>query len=83
MPKWTAVTVSKVLHRLDRTIPLIDSDVRRFYAASRPLTIRRALRDDLGANRDWVTALAAEHPIGSGPMPLTRATDIIIWMDDR
>jgi hypothetical protein len=78
---WTAVTVSKVLHRLSRNVPLVDSTVRKFYGSQWAGTIRERMRDDLARNRSWLAELAARHDIHGNPMPLTRAADILIWMD--
>jgi hypothetical protein len=78
---WTAVTVSKVLHRLARNVPLIDSRVRRFYHLTWASDIRKELRDDIRLNRAWLEPLAARYPIHRKPMPLTRVADILIWME--
>lgn len=80
---WTAVHVSKVLHRLVRNVPIIDSSVKRFYATTYAGTVRRRLRDDLIKNREWLIPLAHAYPVRSEPMPLTRVADILIWMDAR
>jgi hypothetical protein len=80
---WTAVTVSKVLHRLSRNVPLVDSTVKRFYGSQWAGTLRRALRDDLDQNRGWLGEFAAQHVVRGEPMPLTRAADILIWMDAK
>jgi hypothetical protein len=79
--RWTPVTVSKVLHRLARNVPLIDSEVRKFYQLRWASDIRRELRDDIQRNRIWLNMTAARYPIHGAPMPLTRVTDILIWMD--
>jgi len=80
---WTAVTVSKVLHRLSRNVPLVDSTVKKFYGSQWAGTLRKAIRDDLDQNRGWLAGLAARHLVGGNPMPLTRAADILIWMDAK
>lgn len=80
---WTAVTVSKVLHRLSRNVPLVDSSVKKFYGSQWAGPVRRAMRDDLDRNRGWLAELAARHQIRGNPMPLTRAADILIWMDAK
>lgn len=81
--RWTAVTVSKVLHRLSRNVPLVDSTVKRFYGSQWAGTLRKAIRDDLDQNRGWLAELAARHDIRGHPMPLTRTADILIWMDAK
>lgn len=81
--RWTAVTVSKVLHRLARNVPLIDSKVRSFYGSKWASDIRRELRDDIRQNHAWLNATAVRYPIRGAPMPLTRVADILIWMDSR
>lgn len=78
---WTIVTVSKVLHRLTPTVPLIDSHVKRFYAARWAGQIRLSMRDDLVRNHGWLRVLAEQHPVRDQLMPLTRVADIAIWMD--
>jgi hypothetical protein len=80
---WTPVTVSKVLHRLARNVPLVDSKVRRFYHLRWASDIRRELRDDIGRNRPWLEAIAPRYPVRDVPMPLTRVADILIWMSER
>jgi hypothetical protein len=80
---WTAVTVSKVLHRLAPTVPIIDSHVKAFYATASPGVIRARMRDDLAANLGWLDGLAQRYPVRSEPMSLTRVADILIWMDGR
>jgi len=80
---WTAVTVSKVLHRLVRNVPLIDSKVRTFYRLTWASDIREGLRDDICRNRIWLEGIASHYPVHDGPMPLTRTADILIWMSAR
>ncbi|GAB3358824.1 DUF6308 family protein [Modestobacter lapidis] len=78
---WGPVTVSKVLHRLAPTVPLIDAYVMGFYAARWSQDARLAIRADLIGNREWLEPLAAAHPVRGEPMPLTRVADIAIWME--
>ncbi|GAA1795954.1 hypothetical protein GCM10009835_12470 [Planosporangium flavigriseum] len=80
---WTDVTVSKVLHRLAPTVPIIDSSVKAFYATAKAEDIRKRMRNDLNANRDWMAGLAGSYPVRGQAMPLTRVADILIWMDGR
>lgn len=80
---WTPATVSKVLHRLAPTVPIIDSHVKAFYASTWPGVIRTRLRDDLVANLDWLAGLAKRYPVRGESMPLTRVADILIWMDGQ
>lgn len=81
--KWTAVTVSKVLHRhLPHIVPIIDSRVREFYGLPRTNVagVRAALFEDIRNNEDWLSDLAAAYHRPDGrPMSLVRAADIIIW----
>jgi uncharacterized protein DUF6308 len=79
--RWTAVTVSKVLHRLARNVPLVDSTVRSFYRSGYAGVIRKLIRDDLVLNHGWLTDLADGYHIRGQPMALTRVADILIWMD--
>ena len=78
--RWTTVTVSKVLHRLVRNVPLIDSQVKTFYRLTWASDILRELRNDIQRNRVWLEDLASHYPIHGDPMPLTRVSDILIWM---
>jgi len=78
---WTAVTVSKVLHRLSRNIPIIDSRVRSFYGSRWAGIIRARLHEDLVRNRGWMTPIAERYAVRGDPLPLTRMADILIWMD--
>jgi Family of unknown function (DUF6308) len=80
---WTEVTVSKVLHRLARNVPLADSRVKQFYATRYAGELRKVMRLDLAQNRSWLSDLASTYPILGQPMPLTRAADILIWMDGQ
>lgn len=79
--KWTAVTVSKVLHRhLPRVVPIIDSRVRAFYGVRKTYDLRHRLWADIRQNRDWLTDLAINYRTPDGrPLSLLRAADIIIW----
>jgi hypothetical protein len=78
---WTAVTVSKVLHRLVPVVPLMDSRVKAFFKTDWAGDVRLRLRDELRANEAWLAPLAARHPVRGQPMALTRLADILIWMD--
>lgn len=80
--RWTYVTVSKVLHRRrPHIVPLIDSRVRDFYRAKGPQAVRRAMFEDVQANRDWLEPLARSYATPDGrPMTVLRAVDIVIWM---
>jgi hypothetical protein len=80
---WTEVTVSKVLHRLARNVPLVDSRVKRFYATRYAGEVRELMRADLVLNRGWLDDLTPAYPVRGEPMPLTRAADILIWVDGR
>ncbi|WP_420847602.1 DUF6308 family protein [Natronosporangium hydrolyticum] len=77
---WTPVTVSKVLHRLARNVPLIDSRVRSFYRTQSPEGVRRRMSSDLRLNQGWLSEVAEKYPIRSAPMPLSRVADILIWI---
>lgn len=79
---WTAVTVSKVLHRRrPHVVPVIDSRVRAFYKVSRPATLRAAMWQDIRDNESWLRALAAEYQTPDGrPLSTLRCADILIWM---
>ena len=77
---WTAVTVSKVLHRLVPVVPLIDSRVKAFFGTKSAGEVRRRMRDDLRANAAWLAPLAARYPVRGQPLALTRVADILIWM---
>lgn len=80
---WTAVTVSKVLHRhLPHIVPIVDSRVRTFYGLPKRdvAGLRARLHADLRANRGWLTDLAGRFPTPDGqPLSLLRTADIIIW----
>lgn len=78
---WTAVTVSKVLHRRrPHIVPLIDSRVYKFYGTKRPEPVRRALWEDIRENAGWLTDLASTKTTPDGrPLSLLRVADILIW----
>ena len=78
---WTAVTVSKVLHRRrPHIVPLIDSRIKEFYGAKRPESVRRALWEDIRENKDWLGEVAATKRTPDGhPLSLLRLADILIW----
>lgn len=78
---WTAVTVSKVLHRRrPHIVPLIDSRVHEFYGTKRPQPVRQALWEDIRENADWLGDLAATKMTPDGrPLSLLRLADILIW----
>lgn len=78
---WTAVTVSKVLHRRrPHIVPLIDSRIYTFYGTKRPGAVRKALWEDIRENSDWLTDLAATKKTPDGrPLSLLRLADILIW----
>ncbi|MGJ9403560.1 DUF6308 family protein [Arthrobacter sp. KK5.5] len=79
---WTAVTVSKVLHRRrPHIVPLIDSRVHQFYGTKRPEALRKALWEDIRDNTSWMTDLASTKTTPDGrPLSLLRLADILIWM---
>ena len=78
---WTAVTVSKVLHRRrPHIVPLIDSKIKEFYGAKRPDLVRQALWEDIRENADWLGELAATKRTPDGHrLSLLRLADILIW----
>lgn len=78
---WTAVTVSKVLHRRrPHIVPLVDSRIKEFYGAKRPESVRRALWEDIRENADWLGELAATKKTPDGHrLSLLRLADILIW----
>lgn len=82
VPKWTEVTVSKVLHRRrPHIVPLMDSRVRRFYGARKPAAIRSHLWEDLRENNHWLEPLATALRTPDGrPLSMLRTADILIWM---
>jgi hypothetical protein len=82
---WTAVTVSKVLHRRrPHIVPLIDSRVYSFYGTKYPSEVRAALWEDLQANESWLTDLAKVKPTPDGrQLSLLRLADILIWTPER
>lgn len=83
VPNWTAVTVSKVLHRhLPQIVPIVDSRVRAFYGVTRNgPKLRGLLWNDLRENLDWLRPLAGEFARPDGqPLSVLRLADNIIWM---
>jgi hypothetical protein len=80
--QWTAVTVSKVLHRLrPRLVPVYDSLVRGFYGVSNnPFSFYRTLHADMRANRDMLDELVSgKFTPDNRPLSDLRALDIVIW----
>jgi hypothetical protein len=80
--QWTAVTVSKVLHRLrPQLVPVYDSLVRGFYGVSNnPFSFYRKLHADMRANRDMLTELiSGKFTPDHRPLSDLRALDIVIW----
>lgn len=84
VPKWTHVTVSKVLHRrLPHIVPIIDSRVRAFYGARGPKSVRAALWEDLQEHQGWVADLAQGHQTpDERPLSVLRCADVLIWSAD-
>ena len=76
-------TTRRTWTRLARNVPLVDSRVRRFYATRYAGDVRKRMRVDLVRNRGWLEELTPAYPVRGEPMPLTRAADILIWMDGR
>ncbi len=78
---WTAITVSKVLHRRrPHIVPLIDRRVYDFYGTRRPSVVRRAFWEDLRENAKWLAELAATQQTPDGrPLSVLRLADILIW----
>lgn len=78
---WTAITVSKVLHRRrPHIVPLIDSRVYDFYGTKYPAEVRASLREDIRANSHWLTDLAGTTVTPDGrPLSPLRLADILIW----
>lgn len=78
---WTAVTVSKVLHRRrPHIVPVIDSRVHAFYGTKNPASLRSALWEDVRENLDWLTELASGRTTPDGrPLTILRLADIVIW----
>jgi hypothetical protein len=80
--QWTAVTVSKVLHRLRPwLVPVYDSLVRGFYGVSNnPFSFYRKLHADMRANRGMLTELVSgKFTPDNRPLSDLRALDIVIW----
>ncbi|RJK94739.1 DUF6308 family protein [Vallicoccus soli] len=87
VPWWTAVSVSKVLHRKrPDLVPVYDSQVFAFYFG-RPPSGRGApgrfwprLQSDLGEQWALVDAWRHRHQPPEGPrLTLLRVADIVIW----
>ncbi|MFF2317763.1 DUF6308 family protein [Arthrobacter sp. NPDC058097] len=78
---WTAITVSKVLHRRrPHIVPLIDSRVYDFYGTRSPGEVRTCLNEDIRTNVDWLTDLAGTTVTPDGrALSLLRLADILIW----
>ena len=80
--QWTAVTVSKVLHRLrPHLVPVYDSLVRGFYGVSNnPFSFYRTLHADMRANRGMLNELVSgKFTPDNRPLSDLRALDIVIW----
>ena len=82
VPQWTAVTVSKVLHRrVPQIVPIIDSRVRSFYGVRYAEDVRSALWHDIRNEIDWLAPLAASQMTPDGrALSVLRLADILIWM---
>ncbi len=82
VPQWTAVTVSKVLHRrVPQIVPIVDSRVRNFYGVRSPAKVRHALWADIRKEISWLAPLAASQMTSDGrPLSVLRLADILIWM---
>lgn len=80
---WTAVTVSKVLHRhAPHVVPLVDSRVRTFYDTrpGKEALLRARIWEDVRANSDWLAPLASRYPTTDHrPLSILRTIDILIW----
>lgn len=75
---WTAVTVSKVLHRRrPHIVPIIDSRVREFYGTRKTRSVRAALWHDIRENATKLEGLS-RRPDGT-TLSLLRVADILIW----
>ena len=79
--RWTAVAVSKVLHRRrPHIVPLIDSRVYEFYGTTKPSVVRAALWEDLQVHGDRLRELAGGYRTLDGDrLTLLRLADILIW----
>jgi len=77
---WTAITVSKVLHRRrPHIVPLIDSRVYKFYGTKSPAAVRQALWEDIRENSGWMTELSSSTRTPDGrPLSLLRLDDILV-----
>jgi hypothetical protein len=84
---WTAVTVSKVLHRLrPQLVPICDSVVSAFYGTStkNPSAFFTAVHQDLRTNTGLLSSLAAGRQTSDGRLlSALRALDIVIWHHER
>lgn len=83
VPRWTPVTVSKVLHRhAPHVVPIVDSRIRAFYGlpSGKEHKLRHALWEDIRKNLDWLgdTCDGLTTPDGR-PLSILRAADILIW----
>lgn len=79
---WTAVTVSKVLHRLrPQLVPVYDSHVRAFYEVPRNLArFYATVHADMQTNRDLLAELAHGRLTPDGrPISELRVLDIVVW----
>ncbi len=81
VPEWTAVTVSKVLHRRrPQIVPLYDSRVQDFYGVRKPQNFRAALWEDIQDNLDWLSEMASTKKTPDGrELSVLRLADILIW----
>lgn len=86
VPRWTPVTVSKVLHRFaPQVVPIVDSRVRAFYGvrAGQEAELRRRLWADLRDNIDWLRPIADAHQTRDRrQLTVLRLADILIWTPD-
>lgn len=80
---WTAVTVSKVLHRhAPHAVPIVDSRVRAFYGvrAGQEAELRQRLWRDIRENLVWMAPLAESPSTPDGrTLSVLRLADILIW----
>lgn len=83
---WTAVTVSKVLHRLrPNLVPVYDSFLRAFYGTGNtPVRFYTALHADMKANAPLIDKWTKGRYTPDGrPLSDLRAADIVIWHHAR